>query len=194
MPAVAVVVGFLVLLALATRKAGATTPEPPTDATRPTTPRVDPRIRARVLDLRDMVARQTYGLRFATVPLVLSVIARESGGGDQYSNAVPRGTNGERGLMQLTLAAFQDYKAEHPDYLLVFEDMEDPESNVQVGAWFLDRKIEEMRARGRANPTYDGLRAYNCGTRGAIEHPTCGGSYAEWVLNVGLPSFTGAVA
>lgn len=187
MPAAAIVVGALVLLALVSRKAGATGPEPPMDSTRPTPPRVDPRIRDRVLDLRDMVKRQTEGLRFATVPLVLSVIARETGGLSR------RGQDGERGLMQVSLLAFQDFQAEHPDLLLVFEDMEDPETNIQVGSWFLDQKISEMRQRGMADPTYNGLRAYNCGTKGAIEHPTCGASYAEWVINVGLPSFEGFV-
>lgn len=144
-----------------------------------TAPHLDSRIRQQVEEWRRTVERESVGLRHVTVPLVLAVIARETGGVGR------RGAAGERGLMQVDEAAWQDYQAEKNDPdAMTFDTLDSPDINVRVGAWFLNEKIQEMRG-----DRYNGVRAYNCGFEGARKNPSCGATYASWIVNVGEPTF-----
>ncbi len=140
--------------------------------------RVTPEIVENVDRWRQIVEREAKrpGLRDS---LVLGQIAKESAGDP---NAV--GPDGERGLMQMSLAAWQDYRAEtndpdSPD----FDSMFIPSINIRAGSFTLSRRIEEMGSE------YDGLRAYNCGITGARRNPNCGSEYARWIQATGEPAF-----
>lgn len=156
---------------LATRSAGATPVRPP---------QLNINIKRKVEEFRELAVDESEGLVHVRSPLVLAVIARETAGISRP------GAAGEVGLMQVMRAAWQDYFAatNDPDAASFPADLESPRINIRVGAWFLDRKIQDMRG-----DLYHGLRAYNCGTRGARDNPGCGGAYAEWILNVGEPAF-----
>ena len=153
------------------RSAGAT-PAPPS--------RLDTRIRRRVEELRATVDRENAGNRYTTTALVLAVIARESGGESR------RGADGERGVMQVTREAWQDYQAEKNDPdAATFDTLDSPDICIRVGSWFLDQKIWEFRG-----DRYNGLRAYNCGFRGASDNAACGATYASWIIEQ-EPQFRG---
>ena len=137
------------------------------------------RIRERVEQWRRVAEREAEGRRHVTVPLVLAIIARESGGDE-----TARGLAGELGLMQVIKEAWQDYRAEtnDPD-AATFDTLSSPDINIRVGAWVLNERLGAFPKR------YDGIRAYNCGESGARNSAACGAAYADWVLNVGLPAF-----
>ena len=145
----------------------------------PSRPRLSERVRDAVLAWRDLVEVQIHGRPNVSVPLVLAVIARESAGDPNATGSV-----GEIGLMQVGAAAFTDYLREIDDgQANEVQDLEAPDVNIRVGAWFLNRKIEEMGS------VFHGLRAYNAGTVGATNNPLRSAEYARWVLEVAKPEF-----
>lgn len=166
-----VLMGVWVASRLATRSASNPATQPPAS--------IHPAVKKQVEAFRPVAEREAVG-RYVTVPLVLAVIARETGGISRP------GLAGEVGLMQVSLAAWQDYQTERndPDANPFPAALDSPDINIRVGAWFLDRKIDEMGGN-----VFEGLRAYNCGFQGAKRNPTCGSTYAEWVTKTGEPAF-----
>lgn len=138
-----------------------------------------PEIRENVERWRAFVVQESNFPRLRPA-LVLGLICKESSGDP---NAV--GPDAERGLMQLTEAAWQDYRNETNDPDTPnFDSMFVPEFNIRAGSWTLSRRIEEM------GDVSEGLRAYNCGVWGARRNPNCGAEYARWILQTGEPAFT----
>lgn len=147
-------------------------------------PRLSQTTRENVEAWRQVAARQIEGRANVSLSLVLAVIARESAGN-------PNATGGldEVGLMQVRQPALTDYLREVDDAEVnELSDLEAAPANIRVGAWFLNRKIEEMGS------VFHGLRAYNAGTVGATNNPTRGAEYARWIVEVAKPEFATLVA
>src|SRR5437660_109684 len=88
--------------------------------------------------------------------LVKAVIWRES-------RFDPRkiGTAGERGLMQVSEVAANDWaRQNHVDNFRV-EELFEPKTNLEVGAWYLQRAFQHWQ--GQADPTPFALAEYNAG-------------------------------
>lgn len=144
-------------------------------------------VRARVESLRDLVARVLAENPrtdvAATLPLVLGIIARESGGDVN----VGRGDNGTAvGLMQVRPGALADYSlgtGDRPSHA----SLQTPEIGVRVGSWYFLEKVREM------GNVFDGLRAYNAGFKGALRNPSLSREYAEWVQSAAIEFQTPAV-
>ena len=71
------------------------------------------------------------------------------------------GTSGERGLMQVTEPAAQDWAKAEKVETFVPTDLFDPRTNIEIGAWYLARALE--RWKGRADPIPFALAEYNAG-------------------------------
>lgn len=110
----------------------------------------------------ELIARQAEVYKL-NKEFVWSVIYEET-----YFKAWETGADGEIGLMQVTptvarewaketgMKAFEKRAAEHPEELL-----RDPETNLQVGCWYL----EKLRQKYRDQPAEEAmmLAAYNAG-------------------------------
>jgi soluble lytic murein transglycosylase len=103
--------------------------------------------------IADLAAR--HGLD----PLLLkAVIWRESG-----FVADKVGTSGERGLMQVSEAAAQDWAKAERIETFTNTDLFDAKTNVEAGAWYLRRALEYWKERD--NPVVFALAEYNAGRR-----------------------------
>jgi soluble lytic murein transglycosylase-like protein len=159
-----------VLLALF-RKPGDSGAPPP--VTQPPRPQLPAETFREVDRWRVQVEEETRNRANVWTSLLLALILKESRG-----DPAATGSTSDYGLCQITRPAWQDYQTETGDLeTVVFPDsMFDPRLNIRVGAWFLNRKIEEM---GNAR---DGLRAYNAGTAGARRNPNQSADYADSIL------------
>lgn len=138
----------------------------------------------------DLIARQAAVYRLDD-KLVWSVIYEET-----YFRAWKIGADDEVGLMQVTptvarewaketgLREFEKQTAEN-----VVQFLRDPERNIQIGCWYLEKVRENYR--GLPAETAMMLAAYNAGasrveewTRGAP--PTL--SEADFIARIGIPS------
>ncbi len=88
--------------------------------------------------------------------LVKAVIWRES-----RFHPEKVGGAGERGLMQVTEGAAQDWAKAEKVETFVPTDLFDPRVNITVGTWYLGKAME--RYRDRANPVPFALAEYNAG-------------------------------
>lgn len=87
--------------------------------------------------------------------LVKSLIYEES-----WFNRLAHGKSGEVGLMQITPAATEDYARVHRTRLKPV-DLFDPETNVEVGCWYLRNSID--RYKDFEDPLPYALARYNAG-------------------------------
>lgn len=71
------------------------------------------------------------------------------------------GSKGERGLMQVTEIAAQDWVRAKKIETFVPTDLFDPQTNLDVGVWYLSRAME--RWKNRDNPIPFALAEYNAG-------------------------------
>lgn len=71
------------------------------------------------------------------------------------------GTSGERGLMQVTEIAAQDWVKAEKIETFAPTDLFDPKTNLNVGVWYLSRALE--RWRHKDNPIPFALAEYNAG-------------------------------
>lgn len=92
------------------------------------------------------------------LPLLKAVVWRES---DFESRAV--GGAGERGLMQVTRGAAQDWARIHRIRSFRETDLFDPRTNLEVGTWYLARAIRRWQEDGAERPEVFGLAEYNAG-------------------------------
>jgi soluble lytic murein transglycosylase len=88
--------------------------------------------------------------------LVKAVVWRESG---FHPDKV--GTSGERGLMQVTEIAAQDWAKAEKVETFVPTDLFDPQTNLDVGSWYLSRAMD--RWKDRDDPVPFALAEYNAG-------------------------------
>jgi len=87
--------------------------------------------------------------------LVKSVVIEESG-----MNYRARGKAGEIGLMQVRPVVLEDY-ARVTGRVLAPEQLLDPETNLEVGCWYLARMLRIFH--DQREPVYFALAAYNAG-------------------------------
>jgi soluble lytic murein transglycosylase len=88
--------------------------------------------------------------------LIKAVIWQESRFG---ANKI--GTAGERGLMQVTEAAAEDWAKATNAVDFSAEKLLDPETNITVGAWYLKRALDHYKKKDR--PLSFALTEYNAG-------------------------------
>jgi soluble lytic murein transglycosylase len=88
--------------------------------------------------------------------LVKAVVWRESRfDGQKFGGA------GERGLMQVSERAAQEWARENRVENFKVEDLFDPKINIQAGTWYLRRAVE--RWRNQEDPIPFALAEYNAG-------------------------------
>ncbi len=73
------------------------------------------------------------------------------------------GTSGERGLMQVSEAAAQDWAAAEKIETFVPTDLFDAKTNLEVGTWYFKKGLE--RWKQKADPVPFALADYNAGHR-----------------------------
>jgi soluble lytic murein transglycosylase len=88
--------------------------------------------------------------------LVKAVVWRESGFDPQKL-----GGAGERGLMQVSEIAAQDWAQENKVENFRVEELFDPKTNLEAGAWYLHRAMQHWQKA--SNPTPFALAEYNAG-------------------------------
>ena len=139
----------------------------------------------------ELIARQARVYRLDE-KLVQSVIYEET-----YFRAGARGDAEEVGLMQVTPLVARDWAKETGlsdmerqanDNVVAF--LSDPERNIQIGCWYLEKVREAYR--GRSAETAMMLAAYNAGPS-RVEEWTSGVdaarlSEADFISRVGIPS------
>jgi len=125
--------------------------------------------------------------------LVWSVIYEET-----YFSPWKNGKDGEIGLMQITPAVGRDWAAETGMKELERQMAQDPESllrdpqrNIQIGSWYLEKIREQYR--DAPNPEPRMIAAYNAGPSRAAEWNKAadGGrplSESEFINNISIPS------
>jgi len=97
------------------------------------------------------------GNKYHIDPLLLkAVIWRESA---FQSDMV--GKDGERGLMQVMQAAAEDWAKSQKIENLQPKDLFDPKTNIEVGAWYLNRSLQHYS--GKDDPVPFALAEYNAG-------------------------------
>jgi soluble lytic murein transglycosylase len=93
--------------------------------------------------------------------LVKAVIWRES-----RFDAQKVGTAGERGLMQVSEKAAEEWAQQAKAQNFRVEELFDPKTNVEAGSWYLHRAIEHWQ--NQANPLPFALAEYNAGASRAL--------------------------
>ena len=128
-----------------------------------------------------LIARQANVYRLDPA-LVWSVIYEET-----YFSPWKNGKDGEIGLMQITPAVAREWAAETGMHELERQMaqspvglLRDPERNIQIGCWYLEKIYEQYRDTTEPEPRV--IAAYNAGPSRA----------AEWnKVGVGVPQLTG---
>jgi soluble lytic murein transglycosylase len=88
--------------------------------------------------------------------LVKAVVWRES-----RFDPAKVGSAGERGLMQVSEVAANDWARENQIANFRVDQLFDPKTNLEVGAWYLRRAFQHWK--GQADPTPFALAEYNAG-------------------------------
>src|SRR6266850_4192275 len=93
--------------------------------------------------------------------LVKAVVWRES-----RFDPEKHGSRGERGLMQVTEKAANEWARENKIDNFRVEELFDPKTNLEAGTWYLRRALE--RWQNQANPLPFALAEYNAGASRAL--------------------------
>jgi soluble lytic murein transglycosylase len=93
--------------------------------------------------------------------LVKAVVWRES-----RFDAQKFGTAGERGLMQVSEKAAQEWARETKTENFRVEELFDPKTNLEAGTWYLRRAVEHWQ--NQADPLPFALAEYNAGASRAL--------------------------
>lgn len=101
------------------------------------------------------------------------------------------GKDGERGLMQVTVAAANDWAKAKRIETFVPTDLFDPHTNIEVGAWYLKQALQRWSSKD--DPLPFALAEYNAGRRRVdrwIEDTNMGGQATADDLrgSIGFPS------
>lgn len=139
-----------------------------------------------------LIARQAAIYRLDP-NLVWSVIYEET-----YFSPWKNGKDGEIGLMQITPAVGRDWATEtgmHDLERQMADDpaalLRDPERNIQIGCWYLEKFYEQYRDTPDAEPRM--IAAYNAGPSRAAEWNKVGPgekplSAEQFINNIDIPS------
>jgi soluble lytic murein transglycosylase-like protein len=119
---------------------------------------------------RPVAASTWRRLNRISTNMILAVIWQESAG---RAGAV--GSSGEIGLMQIMPGTAREM-GYNP------QDLWNAELNIEAGAKYLAKMLDEVERRGSARPGWDMLRAYNAGAAGAMTYGRSAG-YADSVMN-----------
>ena len=90
--------------------------------------------------------------------LVKAVIWRES-----RFRPDKEGSANERGLMQITGAAAEEWAKSERGHSILPQDLFDPRTNIQAGTWLLARALRRWQEQGTDNPVPFALAEYNAG-------------------------------
>jgi soluble lytic murein transglycosylase len=104
----------------------------------------------------DALIRSVAAERRLDPMLVKAVVWRES-----RFDAEKFGTAGERGLMQVSEKAAQEWARETKAENFRVEELFDPKTNLEAGAWYLRRAVEHWQ--NQADPIPFALAEYNAG-------------------------------
>lgn len=104
----------------------------------------------------DAVIQKVAGDNQMDPMLLKAVIWRESGFEKDMM-----GRNGERGLMQVTEGAAKDWAKSQKNETFVPNDLFDPATNIEVGAWYLKKALDHYS--GKDDPIPFALAEYNAG-------------------------------
>src|SRR4051794_36085415 len=107
--------------------------------------------------------------------LVKAVVWRES-----RFDRTKVGTADERGLMQVAPKAASEWAREHKVTNFNLEQLFDPKTNLEAGAWYLRRAIEHWQTQGDPLPL--ALAEYNAGASRAQRWAGTDGATTEQVL------------
>lgn len=104
----------------------------------------------------DDIIREVSARQGIDPMLVKAVIWRES-----RFHPEKAGLDGERGLMQVTLAAASEWIKSAKVEVFKPEDLFEPKTNIEAGSWLLARALK--RYQGKDNPLPFALAEYNAG-------------------------------
>src|ERR1051326_7939074 len=117
--------------------------------------------------------------------LVKAVVWRES-----RFDPKKQGTHGERGLMQVSEKAANEWARENKITNFQVEQLFDPKMNLQAGAWYLHRAFEHWQAQ--TDPAPFALAEYNAGAsraqRWAGGNDTSAISKQDFIANIDFPT------
>jgi len=112
--------------------------------------------------------------------LVAAVVWVESGG-----DAAQVGGAGEMGLMQVTEAAAAEWAAAHGVPVPGREELMDPELNLRIGTWYLQRALH--RWREKSDPVVYALAEYNAGASSVRRWERQAGGTGDFRRMIGYP-------
>src|SRR5947209_437674 len=114
--------------------------------------------------------------------LVKAVVWRES-----RFDCQKYGTAGERGLMQVSERAANEWAREHKIENFNFEQLFDPKTNLEAGSWYLRRALE--RWQNESEPLPFALAEYNAGASRVQRWVGAGGiTTGEFLDNIDFPA------
>ena len=95
------------------------------------------------------------------------------------------GTAGERGLMQVSPKAANEWAHEHKIADFNLEQLFDPKTNLEAGSWYLRRAIEHWQTESEPLPF--ALAEYNAGASRAQRWGADGITTSEFLGNIDFP-------
>ncbi len=104
----------------------------------------------------DYIIRQAAARNELDFYLIKALIFEES-----WFRPEVRGSAGELGLMQITMAAASDFFSSKGFTPLAEARLVEPELNIEIGCWYLKRSLE--RYKDSPHPMLFGLLRYNAG-------------------------------
>ena len=104
----------------------------------------------------DPLIRSVAAMHHLDPMLVKAVVWRES-----RFDAHKFGSAGERGLMQVTWKAVQEWASENRVENFRIDELFDPKTNLEAGTWYLRRAVEHWA--NQADPIPFALAEYNAG-------------------------------
>lgn len=114
--------------------------------------------------------------------LVKAVVWRES----RFERAKV-GTAGERGLMQVSPKAANEWAREHKIANFTLEQLFDPKTNLEAGSWYLHRAIEHWQTE--SEPLAFALAEYNAGASRAQRWVGADGiTTSQFLGNIDFPA------
>lgn len=112
------------------------------------------------LQMEDLIQQAAW--RHGVDPTLLKAVIRQESG----FNPDARGAAGERGLMQIMPGAAQDWQTHQHRTLPTIEALFDPQLNLEIGAWYLGRALQQWSAHPEREKL--ALLQYNAGRSQAL--------------------------
>jgi soluble lytic murein transglycosylase len=100
---------------------------------------------------------EQVGKKYAVDPMLIkAVVWRESS-----FHPEKKGKNGERGLMQVTEPAANDWARQNKRQTFIPTDLFSPQTNIEIGTWYLKKAL--LRYAAKDDPATFALAEYNAG-------------------------------